>query len=82
MPSKPQPVSPIQLNNMVLQHLILSELMKISDLLAKKEPASDYDIEIQKRVRVTMRKFVKIAPRKGTGAANVVGDSGEVKKVG
>ena len=65
---KDQRISPLQLNGLMLQHLILSELMKISDLLAEKEPAASYDGEIQKRVQETMKKFVKAQPGNQAGA--------------
>ena len=66
--SKPQPVSPLQLNMLLSQRLILAELMKISDILAKQPLKADYSIEAQKQMAEEMKRTVRVQPAENENA--------------
>lgn len=66
--SKKQRISPVQLNLMMTQRLILAELLKISDLLGKKPLLNDYSPEVQKRISGEIGKAIQKKPSKESGA--------------
>ncbi|MFH1159089.1 MAG: hypothetical protein V1721_09485 [Pseudomonadota bacterium] len=63
MPKK-QRISPIQLNLLLSQRLILAELLKISDILSEKPVLADYGMEVQKRMNTEARKILGVRPGK------------------
>jgi hypothetical protein len=66
-PREPKPMTTKEKANVQIdaisiatQKLILAELLKISDIIEKKAPLSDYSAEVQKRIQIAVKSAFKI----------------------